>query len=84
MLNANLSRAKSAKSAKSAEFYTQFRDIESEMKAYLGYDPDAFRGKTVFLPCDNPEWWDGSRTQRCSSESYKYPSLGSQPRRGET
>lgn len=24
--------------------------------AYLDYDPDVFRGKTVLLPCDDPEW----------------------------
>lgn len=45
-----------AKSAKNDEFYTQYRDIEKEMQAYLDYDPDVFRGKTVFLPCDDPEW----------------------------
>lgn len=26
------------------------------MNAYLEYDPDVFRGKTVLLPCDDPEW----------------------------
>ena len=26
------------------------------MNAYLDYDQDAFRGKTVLLPCDDPEW----------------------------
>ncbi len=29
-------------------------DIENEMQAYLEYDPDVFRGKTVLLPCDDP------------------------------
>ncbi|MBQ8056214.1 MAG: DNA methyltransferase, partial [Paludibacteraceae bacterium] len=24
--------------------------------AYLEYDPDVFRGKTILLPCDDPEW----------------------------
>lgn len=45
-----------ARVAKKDEFYTQFYDIESEMEAYLDYNPDVFRGKTVLLPCDDPEW----------------------------
>ena len=43
-----------AKAAKNDEFYTQWNDIENEMRAYLEYDPDVFRGKTVLLPCDDP------------------------------
>ena len=50
--NANLG---AAKAAKNDEFYTQWGDIENEMQAYLGYDPDVFRGKVVLLPCDDPE-----------------------------
>lgn len=53
MTNENLS---AAKRAKYDEFYTQYRDIEKEISAYLDYDPDVFRGKTVLLPCDDPEW----------------------------
>lgn len=45
-----------AKQAKKDEFYTQWVDIEREMNAYLEYDPDVFRGKTILLPCDDPEW----------------------------
>jgi len=45
-----------AKRAKNDEFYTQWADIEREMNAYLEYDPDVFRGKTVLLPCDDPDW----------------------------
>lgn len=45
-----------AKRAKNDEFYTQWRDIEQEMNAYLEFNPDVFRGKTVLLPCDDPEW----------------------------
>ena len=45
-----------AKVAKNDEFYTQWRDIEQEMNAYLEFDADVFRGKTVLLPCDDPEW----------------------------
>ena len=53
MANADLSFARRAKND---EFYTQWHDIEVEMMAYLDYDPDVFRGKTVLLPCDDPEW----------------------------
>ena len=53
MANKNLGNAKAAKND---EFYTQYADIEKEISAYLEYDPDVFRGKTVLLPCDDPEW----------------------------
>ena len=45
-----------ARKGKNDEFYTQWVDIEREMNAYLEYDPDVFRGKTILLPCDDPEW----------------------------
>lgn len=45
-----------AKQAKNDEFYTQYSDIEAEMNAYVEYNPDVFRGKTILLPCDDPEW----------------------------
>ena len=51
--NANLG---AAKAAKNDEFYTQWSDIENEMQAYLEYNPDVFRGKTILLPCDDPDW----------------------------
>ena len=53
MSNSNL---RAAKKAKQDEFYTQLVDIEKEMGSYLEYDPDVFRGKTILLPCDDPEW----------------------------
>lgn len=53
MANSNLTNAKNAKND---EFYTQYRDIEKEITAYLEFDPDVFRGKTILLPCDDPEW----------------------------
>jgi Adenine-specific methyltransferase EcoRI len=46
----------SAKRAKNDEFYTQYHDIEKEIAAYIEYNSDVFRGKTVLLPCDDPEW----------------------------
>jgi hypothetical protein len=45
-----------AKRAKNDEFYTQYHDIEKEMNAYLDFNPDVFKGKTILLPCDDPEW----------------------------
>ncbi|WP_417062491.1 adenine-specific methyltransferase EcoRI family protein [Ellagibacter isourolithinifaciens] len=51
--NSNLG---AAKGAKNDEFYTQYSDIEAEMNAYVEFNPDVFRGKTVLLPCDDPEW----------------------------
>ncbi len=51
--NSNLG---AAKANKNDEFYTQYEDIEREMNAYLDYDADVFRGKTILLPCDDPEW----------------------------
>ena len=45
-----------AKTAKNDEFYTKYTDIQKEVNAYLEYNPDVFRGKTVLLPCDDPEW----------------------------
>ena len=53
MANVNLTQAKTAKND---EFYTQWADIEKEMQAYLDYNPDVFRGKTILCPCDDPEW----------------------------
>ena len=53
MTNSALSQAKLAKND---EFYTQFDDIEQEVNAYLDYNANVFRGKSVLLPCDDPEW----------------------------
>jgi hypothetical protein len=51
--NSNLTKAKNAKND---EFYTQYHDIEKEINAYLDYDENVFRDKTLLLPCDDPEW----------------------------
>ena len=53
---ANNSNLGAAKAAKNDEFYTQYFDIQKEVNAYLDYNPDTFRDKTVLLPCDDPEW----------------------------
>ncbi len=51
MANSNLTEAKRAKND---EFYTQYHDIEKEIGAYLEFDADTFRGKTVYANCDDP------------------------------
>lgn len=51
--NSNLG---AAKNAKNDEFYTQYSDIEAEMNAYVEFNPDVFKDKTILLPCDDPEW----------------------------
>ena len=51
MANNNLT---SAKKARNDEFYTQYEDIQKEVQAYIDYNPDAFRGKVVYLNCDDP------------------------------
>jgi hypothetical protein len=53
MANSNLTKAKNAKND---EFYTQYPDIEKEIQAYLDFNPDVFKNKTILMPCDDPEW----------------------------
>lgn len=53
MANSNLTNAKNAKND---EFYTQYHDIEKEINSYIEYNPNVFKGKTILLPCDDPEW----------------------------
>ena len=47
--NSNLTKAKKEKND---EFYTQYDDIENELKHYKDY----FKDKIVYCNCDNPEW----------------------------
>lgn len=63
---------RTAQQGKNDEFYTQFHDIEVEMNAYIEYDADVFRGKTILLPCDDPEW---------SKKNGRRPRHGLEPRR---
>ncbi len=58
MANSNLTNAKRAKND---EFYTQYQDIQKEMEAYIDRDPNVFKGKTILLPCDDPEWSNFTR-----------------------
>lgn len=53
MPNADLSNARRTRND---EFYTQYKDIEKEIGAYLESNPKVFKGKTILLPCDDPEW----------------------------
>lgn len=50
-----------AKRNKNDEFYTQYCDIEAEMNAYVEYNHDVFRDKTILCPCDDPEWSEFTR-----------------------
>lgn len=58
---ANNTNLGAAKAAKNDEFYTQYADIQKEVNAYLEYNSDTFRDKTVLLPCDDPEWSNFTR-----------------------
>jgi hypothetical protein len=58
MANAELSNARRVKND---EFYTQYQDIEKEINAYLEFDSQVFRNKTILLPCDDPEWSNFTR-----------------------
>ena len=50
--NSNLTKAKKAKQD---EFYTEYDVIHAEVNEYVAYNRDVFRGKTILLPCDDPE-----------------------------
>ena len=58
-----------AKNAKNDEFYTQYNVIQREINAYLEFDQDAFRGKTILLPCDDPDW---SNFTRFFAQNFEY------------
>ncbi len=86
MTNKNLS---AAKTAKNDEFYTQYSDIQKEVNAYIEYDQNVFRGKTVLCPCDDPEWsnftkffaknFDNLGLKKLISTSYAYDSKNPKP-----
>lgn len=50
-----------AKKVKNDEFYTLYEYIQKEVNAYIEFNPDTFRNKTVLLPCDDPEWSNFTR-----------------------
>ena len=45
-----------AKITKNDEFYTQYSEIQREINAYVVYNPEVFKDKTILLPADDPEW----------------------------
>ena len=57
----NIDNLQSAKEKKYDEFYTQYEEIQKEINAYLEYNPDTFRDKTILCPCDDPEWSNFTR-----------------------
>jgi len=59
-----------AKEAKFDEFYTQYADIQREMNAYIEYNPNVFRDKTILLPCDDPEFSNFTRYFATYFETY--------------
>jgi len=75
-----------AKNAKNDEFYTQYKDIEKEMNAYLEYNPNTFKNKTILCPCDDPEWsnftkyfaqnFEKLKLKKLISTSYAFVSKG--------
>ena len=67
MANSNLGKAKKGKND---EFYTQYNDIQREMNAYVEYNPDVFRDKTILLPCDDPEWSNFTKFFALNFENY--------------
>ena len=36
--------------------FPQYSDVQNEINAYIEFNPDVFRDKTILLPCDDPEW----------------------------
>lgn len=60
-----------AKKAKCDEFYTQYADIESELKHYK----PQFEGKTVYCNCDNPDTSNFTKYFKDNFESLKLKRL---------
>lgn len=64
-----------AKNAKNDEFYTQYHDIEKEVNAHIEFNPDVFKDKTIFLPCDDPEWSNFTKYFAQNFEKFKLKKL---------
>lgn len=67
MMKSQNSNLRNAKVARNDEFYTRLIDIEKELKYYH----DHFRGKTVYLNCDDPR-----NSQFFHYFSYRFSILG--------
>lgn len=72
MANAHLTQAKNTKND---EFYTQYQDIEKEVNAYIEYNPNVFKDKTILLPCDDPEWSNFTKYFAQNFEKFKLKKL---------
>ena len=72
MANPHLTQAKNEKND---EFYTQYPDIEKEVNAYIDYNPDVFKDKTILLPCDDPEWSNFTKYFAQNFETFKLKKL---------
>ena len=59
-----------ARAVKNDEFYTQRVDVNRGMAQFTDKDPNVFRGKTILLPCDDPEW--SAFTQHFLDHFHKY------------
>lgn len=64
-----------ARNEKNDEFYTQYHDIEKEVNAYLEFNPDVFKDKVIFLPCDDPEWSNFTKYFAQNFEKFKLKKL---------
>ena len=64
-----------AQNSKNDEFYTQYEDIEKEIMSYLDFDSNLFEGKTVLLPCDDPEWSNFTKFFAQNFERFKLKKL---------
>lgn len=77
---ANNSNLRKADKVEFDEYYTQYEYIQKEINAFLEYNPETFRDKTILLPCDDPEWsnftkffaqnFDKLKLQKLISTSY--------------
>ena len=72
MSNASLH---AARRAKNDEFYTPYIHVADQVKAILEARPDVFVGRTVLLPCDDPEWSQFTRFFLDHFESLKLKRL---------
>jgi hypothetical protein len=50
--------------AKNDEFYTQYHDLEKEINAYLDFNPNVFKVKTILMNCDDPECHQGHNDEQ--------------------
>ena len=53
---AKSSDLRKARENKNDEFYTLYGDIEKEINAYLDFNKDVFKNKTILCPCDDSDW----------------------------